>query len=464
MSEVTLGVEEWAEQQFGSCELGDRRRTRRLVKLAIQAAGRPDGSTPDQTETWADCKAAYRLFDADDVTFEEIIAPHCQQTRADCGPGSVKLILNDTTEVDFGMGRKIEGLGPTGNGYGRGFFLQSALMIDQDSGRIEGLAGQTLFYRQPKRKGSRTTRRRSGEAESTVWRDLFERIGSPPAGVRWIHICDRGADDYEVFCQALRQKCGFVVRAAKLNRWICTPDGRTLSVSKFLAELPADGEYTVEVGATKKRKGRVAVLELRHSRIGMPRPRTGTPWIREHAPTDPIPMSLVELREVSPPKGEEPLHWVLYSSEPARWVAQSKRIIEHYRQRPIIEDYHKALKTGCRIEDRQYETAARLERVTGLQSVLAVRLVQLRTAAREEPDRPAREVAPVEWVALLQKVRGHRVNPDMTIYEFVRALAGLGGHLGRKRDGEPGWITLWRGLEKLQLIARGAKAARRKCG
>ena len=111
-----------------------------------------------------------------------------------------------------------------------------------------------------------------------------------------------------------------------------------------------------------------------------------------------------------------------------------------------------------------YETAARLKRVTGLMSVLAVRLLQLKTIARETPNRPAREVAPARWVEILQKVRGKRVNQEMTIYQFMRELAGLGGHLGRKGDGEPGWITIWRGLDKLYLILRGANLGRKKCG
>ena len=144
-------------------------------------------------------------------------------------------------------------------------------------------------------------------------------------------------------------------------------------------------------------------------------------------------------------------------------IASANKIIEWYERRPTIEDYHKALKTGCGVERRYYETAERLERVTGLLSVVAVRLLQLKTAARETPDRPAVEVAPAQWVELVQIVRKKPANPKMTIREFLRAIAGLGGHLGRKGDGEPGWITLWRGFEKLMLLARGADA-QKNCG
>ena len=193
----------------------------------------------------------------------------------------------------------------------------------------------------------------------------------------------------------------------------------------------------------------------------MPLPRVLTPWLREHRPAEPLRLWVVELRETQPPAGATPLRWVLYTMEPVTTIAAANTTIEWYERRPTIEDYHKALKTGCGVERRYYETAERLERVTGLLSVVAVRLLQLKTAARETPDHPAVEVAPAQWVELVQIVRKKPVNPKLTIREFLRAIAGLGGHLGRKGDGEPGWITLWRGFEKLMLLARGADAQKR---
>jgi hypothetical protein len=134
-----------------------------------------------------------------------------------------------------------------------------------------------------------------------------------------------------------------------------------------------------------------------------------------------------------------------------------------YEKRPIIEEFHKALKTGCRLEDRQYRTAKRLEAVTAMFSVLAVRLLQLRSAARTDPNRPAEEVVPKRWVEMLRAVQTGRHCAIHTVYEFYRALARLGGFLARKCDGEPGWITLWQGLEKLILLLRGAEALKQKC-
>jgi hypothetical protein len=440
------------------------------MQLAVQVAARPDGSTPDQTEQWKDLKAAYRLFASEDVSFQAIVEPHCRHTRQECRPGDVKLILNDTTELDFTARRQARGLGAVGNGRGRGFFVHSGLMVDAATGRIEGMAGQEIFYRpvaDPKKKAKKppkNTRRRSADRESAVWGRLIERIGSPPPGVKWLHVCDRGADDYEVFLRALHHGCGFVIRAARLNRKVQTLAGRRLPLKQFLEELPTHGQRDVAVKATAKQPARTARVTLRFGEVLLPQPTVKTPWMREHGLSGPLWLRVVELREEAPPQGCQPIRWVLYTTEAVGDAAAAKDVIGCYERRPTIEDYHKCYKTGCRVEGRQYQSAQRLERVAGLLSVVAVRLLQMRTAACETPDRPAHEVAPQAWIDMLRAVRKLPASREMTIRDFVRQLAGLGGHLLRKGDGEPGWITLWRGYEKLQLLLRGAEALRRKCG
>lgn len=170
-------------------------------------------------------------------------------------------------------------------------------------------------------------------------------------------------------------------------------------------------------------------------------------------------MWCVQIKEMHPPAKADALHWVLITSEPVLSPEVALGIVEDYKKRWGVEEYHKALKTGCHVQERYYQTAARLERVTGLNAILALRLLQMRELAREQPDLPAEKVAPQEWVETLARIR-KKPATGMTIHQFVRYLAGLGGHLGRKRDGQPGWITLWRGVEKLLLILRGTQLAR----
>ena len=194
----------------------------------------------------------------------------------------------------------------------------------------------------------------------------------------------------------------------------------------------------------------------------LPRPREFSPFVRDCGIKE-IPMFVVEVRETLPPAEVEPMHWVLLTSHPVKSFNQAGTVIGYYERRPIIEEYHKALKTGCRLEERQYRTSRRLEAVTGMLSILAVRLLQLRTTARTDPQRLAEKVVPRRWVEMLRAVQKGRHRAITTVYEFYRALARLGGFLGRKCDGEPGWLTLWQGFEKLHLLLRGAEAMKRKC-
>lgn len=458
----------WAEENFGTCVLGDLRRTRRLVEIARQAAARPDGSTPDQTESWGDCKAVYRLMSCEDVTHANIIEVHCQRTRQSCPVNSLQLILCDTTEIDFG--RSVVGLGPVGNGKNtsrrksRGFFLHTGLMRDAATGVMSGLAGQILFNRRPKKskKVHKNTVRLDPNRESAVWGKLIDQIGSPPPDVKWVHVCDRGADDFEVFARAFRNKCGWVIRTARLNRKVLTCTGEMTTLEDLLSSSAVQARIEVEVPRQDHRPARTAQVELKFVSVRVPRPSRSNAWIREHAPAEPLSMWIVELTEIEPPAGVTPIHWVLMTSEEVTTTEQALTIVAHYQKRWGVEEYHKALKTGCHVEQRYYQTAERLQRVTGLLVVLAMRLLQMRTLAKESPELPAEKIVPKEWVETLAKDR-KRPSANMTIHQFVRLLGNLGGHLGRKSDGQPGWITLWRGMEKLLLLIRGCQIARR-CG
>ncbi len=458
MALVELDVNKWAQQQFGTCDLGDVRRTRRLVEFAAQVAGHPDATTPQQTEIWSDLKAAYRLIENPDVAFTGIAEPHWRLTRK--RSGGTWLIIGDTTQINFGALSQATGLGPLGQGQGRGFLLHSGLMVNPTTEEVIGLAGQVIRYRRRAPKKESRTRRLNRDRESQVWGQLIEQIGSPPEGTQFIHVYDRGADNFEVYCRLLLGHNDWVVRASKLQR-IVFQEGKEISLAQRLEQLELAGSYELSVRATREHGSRVAQLEVRYGTVSMPAPRQLSPWLRECG-IRLIVMNVVEVREVNAPRGVKPLHWVLFTSLPVASFEDAWRVIEHYEKRPLVEEFHKALKTGCRVEERQYETSERLEAITALLSVTAVRLLQLRSVARATPERPAQEVTPRAWITVLQQLRrGRRI---VTVRDFFRQLAGLGGHMLRKCDGEPGWITLWRGFEKLHFALRAIHDYRRKCG
>jgi hypothetical protein len=461
MATVALDIADWAEQQFGTCDLGDRRRNKRVVQLAAQVAAQPDASTPKQTERWSDCKAAYRLFGQQDVTFDALIAPHCAQTRA-VGAGTW-LIINDTTELNYGVNRDIEGLGRVGDGFGRGFFLHTGMLIGAQTEEIVGLAAQELFKRPIRKLTPQSTARRKHRArESEVWGRVIDLVGPPREGARFIHVCDRGADNFEVYCHLRANRADWVIRAAQLHRTVWDATGQRRALQDILEEQPCAGAYDLQVRANKQQPARTARIEVRFTKITMPRPPHISKYIRQSGLRE-IPMDVVEAREINAAKGVTPLRWVLLTSEKVDSFDDAWRVIEWYEKRPLIEEYHKCLKTGCRVEFRQYEHADRLAAVIGMLSVVAVRLLQLKMVARKAPDTPAEKVVPKEWLTTLPAVTKHR-KPIKTVGEFFRRLAMFGGFLGRKGDGQPGWQTIWGGLEKLLLCIRGAQAMSKKCG
>ena len=194
-----------------ACELGDVRRTRRAVTVARQMAEHPDGSTPDQAEDGSDLKAIYRLFNADEASFTALATPPWRHTRS-LAHGTV-LLIGDTTETDFGIRRAVTGLGPTGDGYGLGFFLHSSMMVDAGRGEILGLAGQERFYRQPAPKNENSYRALQRSRESEVWGRVVEEADEEQVGER---------------------------------------DGaKRLSLRAVLAKQPLSGTYELSVGTTK---------------------------------------------------------------------------------------------------------------------------------------------------------------------------------------------------------------------
>src|SRR5271169_51160 len=461
MTTVTLDVNQWAEEQFGQCDLGHRRRTERLVKYAAQAAADPSSSTPKQTESWKDCKAAYRLMGKDDASFSAITAPHYAATRA--RTEGTWLVISDTTETHF-SGVQVQGLGPTGDGGGRGFLLHSALMVRADGEEIAGLAGQVIRYRRKvKKEISGAKRLQRKDRESVIWGQVIDQVGSAPPGARFIHVFDRGGDQFELYCRVSLTHAGWVGRAAQLRRKIRTPQGTEMKLSAYLEQLPLAGMYTVELPANMGQPAREATMEVRFAPLIVPRPKHASAWVKKSGIRE-IAMWVVEAREINPPKGVQAARWVLLTSEPVEGFDTAWTILEYYEKRPLVEEYHKALKTGCRLESRQYETAKRLEAITGVLSILAVRLLQLKMVARDDPQRPADQVVPQKWITMLQCLRKRAPSPAWTVREFYREMAKLGGFLGRKSDGEPGWITVWRGFEKLHLCLRGAQTYQKRCG
>ena len=478
-----LSAAAWAAEQFGGARLGDARRTRRLIESARRVALRIGGSLPRLMADPAALQGLYRLMNRPETTHAAVLAPHLANVRTAMAAASGPvLILKDHTVLDFTTHRSLTGLGVVGNGGGRGYLCHNALAIDADSGRVLGLCDQRLHVNPApnKRAESRPAKRARDSRQSRLWVDSAEAPGPAPAGARWIEVCDSEADTFE-FLEALRRLGrGFVIRSRWDRRTGPRDDApRDVSAAKlqtFARTLPEWGRYELAVPARARsnrkpaRPARTATLAIACG-VSPVQPPPKAQRRGEHG-DEPLDLTVVRVWEPDEPAAEgaeredaaesgEPLEWILLTDQRPGALAEARRVAGWHARRWTIEDYHKGMKTGCGVEGPQFTAVERLEPAIALLSVAAVRLLQLRAAARDPAlkNRPAREVVPDLWVRVLALWRRPAGDGgDWSVEDFLLVLARPGGHQNRPRDGPPGWITLWRGWADLQARVETAEA------
>lgn len=466
MTTNLLAPAQWAQSEFALAELGDQRRTQRLVTLATCLAQTPTGTLPQAFPVWKELKAAYRFFDHLEFGPAEIQQPHRQRTLAACREPGEYLLIEDTTELDYSSHRRTEQLGFIGNGKGRGLLVHSTLAVrvaawdlaHRPEGIALGLLGQKLWVRsgQGRRQQSWRERMRRGR-ESDRWARVLVELGAPPAGCQWIYLADREADFYEPMQRCRQQGVDFIIRGYHDHKLV-EADQR-LSVA--LAKAPVAESMTLTVRGRQGEATREATVSLRHCRVTW-----AGPWRPEGSQAD-LEINVVEVREMAPPEGVAGLHWVLLTSLPADRLAERKRIVARYALRWWIEQYHKALKSGAGIEESQLEKGFRLENLLALLAIVAVRLVNTQWLARNRPDeRVAAESFGGTALELLS-LKYERPKDGWTNRTVLVAVARLGGFLARKHDGLPGWQTIWRGWTKLMWMCEGLEILNekaKKCG
>lgn len=449
----------WARDQFGTADLGDARRTQRLVKLAVQMAGNSSGTIPQQTGTVADMKAAYRLFASDDVTHEAICWPHCQQTRERASRLPTVFQVQDTAELNFTSHVHCEGLGPIGSGgHLQGLHQQNVLAVDPQARRPLGLMYQRHHRRRSRpesHRGDRAVARQVPleERESYWWIEAIRAIGSPPPGVRWVHVGDRGEDIFGVYDEARRWGTDWLIRIGR-DRRVTTPAGAD-SLFAYARRLPSTARRTLKVRRKPNRNPEQVQLRVAAGPVTL-LPSRCEPGYRGCAP---IACQVVRVWEAHPPADAAPLEWLLCTSLHCAEPSEQLFVAEGYSLRWLIEEFHKCEKTGCNVEMRRLTNVDRLEPLIGLLSVLSVWLLELKYVARDEPARPAHTLFDPIAVRVMAKYL-KRPADQLSVAQYWAGIGRLGGHPGRKRDGPIGWLRAWRGWQSFQLILLGATLAR----
>ena len=460
-------AQHWAQQHFGTVEVGDIRRRRRVCTLVAGWARQPGASIPQLGAGVAYAsKAAYHLLSQPGVTPDVLQAPHRQLVHAQLQQPGTYLLVEDTTQLRWSRSaRPRPGLGPVAatKHAEQGVLLHSLVAAgwtgasaDLDAARpavaLLGLLDQQYYVRQPAPEAERAhphggTRPRQGRVrESSLWLQSLRQVGSPPPDSHWVVVADRGADIYEHLLACQQRGLGFVVRACQDRGLV----GTSQTVFALARALPSAGKFALAIRSRPDRPARQATLHVSCSSLLTLRApqRPGTSPQKGQS----IAASIVRVWEEG-----GTLEWLLLCEPGVETFAQARERVWQYATRWLIEDFHKALKTGLGAERLQLHTAHRLFAAVSLLSVVALALVDLREQSRRQPDAPAEATGLPPLY--LQVLRGQQRRPLRTVSQVYYALAGLGGHLGRVSDGPPGWQTLWRGLLRLRQVVEGVLLA-----
>jgi len=448
-----LSPKSWAKRTFAQADLGDKRRSKRTVEVAARIMRNPSASLPAQMGSSKMLKALYRLLREEDVTHKALMESHFQKTLQAARQTPLVLMVQDTTGLDYTHHPSTKGLSSIGNENGKGFLLQTVLAVVPSPRKVLGIAYQEPFLRKKAPEGEDCKKRQKRPRESQAWSRAAKAVGSPPRKGLWVHVGDRYSDIFEFMETCRQQGAHFLVRAAQ-DRRVEDSDEVLNHLFPLVRSLPAKGKKTIDLPATHKRAARRAHLRISFGPVTIKPPK--------HSPHKaPLDVWVIRVWEVNPPVDvEEPLEWILITSVPTQTLTEAWERVDWYTCRWVVEDYHQCLKTGCSMEERQLQDGEGLMRLLGLLAAVAVRLLQLREIARLNPERLAQEALPEELVRVVALLAG--VSPKaLTVGDLWRQVAQLGGYLGRRGDGPPGWKTLWRGWLYVQTLLEGVRLSAR---
>jgi len=461
MTNHVLAPAQWAQMEFAMVQLGDRRRTQRLVKIATRLAQSPGGTLPQAMPQWGELKAAYRFFSQPRNGFEQVLGPHWERTRQACHEPGEYLLIEDTTLLDHTFYNTVEGLGLVGDA-GRGLSLHTTLALQIMAWDLEqrpeavvvGLLGQQCWAQKHRPQGeTRTQRMRRNTRMSKRWAEVVKHSVKPSAGSTWTYVADRESDFYEPIQRCQERGVDFVIRASQ-NRRLAGGAGH---LRESLEQGRVLGEVEIELRSRPGMAARRARVQLRSKEV-----KLSGPWRPGGWQTDLENLTVVEVLETNPPGEAEPLHWRLLTSWPGASLVEARRIVGRYTARWHIEEYHKALKSGAGVEASQLKEAHRLETLIAVLSLVAVRLLSTKLLARACPDRALDpgQIGPEALEILAARVG--RPKEGWTQGNFWAGVARLGGFIGRKNDGPPGWQNIWRGWQRLLWMSEGLETPKNK--
>lgn len=460
----------WSIQHFSEAFATDMRRKKRIIKIAELMARLPGKSIPQFCETKYDIKATYELFKHSESSPKTFQRGHRTLTKKiiQNSPG-VYLLIEDASDIIFSGRRQIQGLGPVGKADSvlKGFLLHTVLAVkyppnssvDKYGKRLPveiiGIADQQYHVREASKKERKSRQFITRDRESDLWLKSQQNIGKrlDNENIKWISICDRGADIYEYMVNSSNNNQNYIVRA-KHDRILVPNTSKSNSLFEHARNMPESGTFEMELRSRPGQAAKTVLLSVSYDKVEIRAPQRPGSRAGSLAPIKSTVIRVVEKN----PDSDDPLEWILLTNLDVNNFNEAYQIVEWYSSRWIIEDYHKALKSGMKIEELQLDTQHSLFAAISIMAVVALRLVELREIIRLRSSAPSSELGLDEIELLvLEKVSKKKLK---TVKEVGLAIGRLGGHIGRKSDGMPGMITLWKGYIRLKDMSEGAKLVR----
>lgn len=451
---------QWAQKELGGTTLPDERLRKRLFTLMNDLASAPAASIPKACVSWDKTKAAYRFLAQAALTAEQLLAGHRQATLQRLQEEPVVLAVQDTTTLNYTTHGQTQGLGYTTGAKTRGLFVHSTVAFTT-TGLPLGIIQAQMWSRQGPSTGACRQRNDKPveQKESRKWLESFAAltvVGASGPSPRWVSVADREGDLYELLAAALIPGAPAVLVRAQHNRQVVGP-GPALLWEHISAQPVA---ATVEIALPRRAglKARRACCQIRFGSVTLQ-----APLLKEEQPALEG-IYFIEVRETGVP-AEQAIEWRLLTTLPVRGVQEAVEKVQWYLVRWQIEVFHRTLKSGCAVEELQLDTLARLQRAIALKMMVAWRVMALAQCSRGPAGLvPACTLLAAEEITvLLALTKTPATAQSLTLHQAVRAIAGLGGFLGRKSDGQPGVLTLWRGLQRLHDMTAAALALK-LCG
>lgn len=449
-------MEKWASKELRQADLGDARRNKRLVRIVEDLAAQPTSSVPQACGSIAATTAAYDFWNSPYFEADDIRNAHIKSTLSRIKEHETVLMIQDTTNIDLTTHPATNGIGYLDQKKSLGLKVHSTLAASINGVPL-GIINQQVWTRDIEELGiaKKRRQRQTQEKESQRWLDGLEKTQElVPTEITVVTMADAEADIFDLFSKSRPKNSHLLIRG--------THNRKVNHTAKYLHQvirgIPASGTLLVEVKRNPEAAARTAELTIKYTTVEVDVPRHHI----ARSQLQPVKLQVILAEEKKPPAEIKPISWLLLTTLEINSFPDATRCVKWYTYRWLIERYHYALKSGCKIEELQLETARRINMALATYSIVAWRLLWLTYEARQNPDISCETVLDIfEWQSLCVHFTKNPVPPKQppTLRAAIRMIASLGGFLGRKSDGEPGVKTIWRGLRRLHDIAATWKLA-----